>query len=102
MVIRPYKTGKVETGKRTPSSGSKRLFFGVFTGVAAFYAFGLPMLGLIDVGSCAMFANLKAHGGSNHLFLPTGLLQRWFAGAAPDGSSCAMPLSFLAAERIQD
>ena len=26
----------------------------------------------------------------------------WFAGAAPDGSSCAMPLSFLAAERIQD
>ena len=54
--------------------------------MAAFYAFGLPMLGLIDVGSCAMFANLKAHGGSNHLFLPTGLLQRWFAGAAPDGS----------------
>ena len=23
-------------------------------------------------------------------------------GGAPDGSSCAMPLSFLAAERIQD
>ena len=53
------------------------------------------MLGLIDVGSCAMFANLKVHGGSNHLVLPTGLLQRhladvqpWHHGHLPDGGSC--------------
>merc|ERR1712137_995533 len=54
-----------------------------FEGAAAFYAFGLPMLGLIDVGACHMFAQLKLHGGSNHLFLPAGLVQQWLAMESP-------------------
>lgn len=48
--------------------------------VAAFsYAFLMPMLGLIDVGGCTMFSHIKMHGGSNHAFLPTGIVQRWLA-----------------------
>lgn len=45
------------------------------------YTFGLPMLGLQDMGNVHMFASLRMHGGSNHLFLPTGLLQQWLHDA---------------------
>ena len=30
-----------------------------------------------------MFSNLRMHGGSNHLFLPTGLVHRWMHDAPP-------------------
>ena len=47
--------------------------------VATFaYAFVLPVLGLQHMASCSMYANLKHYGGSNHLLLPTGLLQDAF------------------------
>eukprot|EP00747_Dinoflagellata_sp_TGD_P178749 gnl/TRDRNA2_/TRDRNA2_28284_c1_seq1.p1 gnl/TRDRNA2_/TRDRNA2_28284_c1~~gnl/TRDRNA2_/TRDRNA2_28284_c1_seq1.p1 ORF type:complete len:473 (-),score=37.84 gnl/TRDRNA2_/TRDRNA2_28284_c1_seq1:91-1344(-) len=59
----------------------------VLIGSAVFYAFGMPMLGLIDVGACSMFAHLKLHGGNNHAFLPTGLLQRWLSDASPTDPS---------------
>eukprot|EP00434_Breviolum_minutum_P031016 symbB.v1.2.027433.t1/scaffold2815.1/size69651/2 len=42
------------------------------------YAFLLPVLGLQHMASCSMYANLKHYGGSNHLLMPTGLLQDWF------------------------
>ena len=42
---------------------------------AAIYSFALPMLGA-DMGTPNMFSNLRMHGGSNHLLLPTGLLHR--------------------------
>ena len=50
-------------------------------GSALVYAFALPVLGLQEIGSCTMFANMRlVQGGSNHLLgLPTGLLQRWYA-----------------------
>lgn len=48
-----------------------------------FYAFGSIMLGLQEQGTPNMFANLKIHGGSNHFFLPTGLLFHWY-GNYPD------------------
>lgn len=41
------------------------------------YAFVALPLGVMDMGSCHMFSNLRVHGGSNHLIAPTGLLQRW-------------------------
>ena len=47
----------------------------------ALYAVALPVLGLQHMGSSSMYANLKHWGGSNHLLVPTGLLQRWFADA---------------------
>ena len=48
---------------------------------AAVYAFALPVLGLQEIGSCTMFANMRVHGGSNHVLgVPTGVLQtRWAA-----------------------
>lgn len=49
-----------------------------FVALALAYA-SLPIFGLMDIGAPTMFGGLKVHGGSNHLFLPTGLLQRWFA-----------------------
>eukprot|EP00977_Amphora_coffeiformis_P001288 scaffold267_cov192-Amphora_coffeaeformis.AAC.2 len=51
--------------------------------LAFFYAFGTIMLGLQEQGTPNMFANLKIHGGSNHFFLPTGLLFHWY-GNFPD------------------
>ena len=56
-------------------------------GAAAAYAFGGPLLGVIDVGASHMFANLpssSAHGG-NHLLLPTGLLLRALDGTRACG-----------------
>ena len=38
------------------------------------YAFAGPLLGLQDLGACNMYSNLRLHGGSNHLLVPTGLL----------------------------
>ena len=42
--------------------------------VAAVYAFGLPMLGVVDQMAPNMFSNQRFHAGSNHLLVPTGLL----------------------------
>ena len=48
-------------------------------GLATFYAIVPPMLGLQEIGSNTMFANLRLHGGTNHIWgLPTGLLQQWW------------------------
>ena len=52
--------------------------------LAFVYAFLWPMLGLQERGGCLMFSQMRLHGGSNHLLgLPTGLAQRWSAGADP-------------------
>ena len=50
-------------------------------GAALIYGFALPVLGLMHMGSSSMYANLKHWGGSNHLLVPTGLLQDWLADA---------------------
>ena len=52
--------------------------------VSFVYAFLLIPLGLLDVGNASPFSSLRKHGGSNHWFLPTGLLQRAFIDAEPD------------------
>ena len=43
-----------------------------FVALVNFYALGMPMLGIIDVGACTMFSHIKLHGGSNHYISPTG------------------------------
>lgn len=53
--------------------------------LACAYAFGLPALGLQDVMATNMFSNLKVHGGSNHLLVPTGLLLDERDGGGPLG-----------------
>ncbi|KAK3237090.1 hypothetical protein CYMTET_52816 [Cymbomonas tetramitiformis] len=53
--------------------------------VALLYAFALPVLGLQDLGASTMFANLRAHAGSNHLLVPTGLLQGLAETPAAEG-----------------
>lgn len=45
----------------------------------------LPMFGMMDIGAPTMFGGLKVHGGSNHLLLPTGLLQQWFIRSSAFG-----------------
>jgi len=41
------------------------------------------VLGLQDLGAPASpFSSIRVHGGSNHLLLPTGLLQAWSAAAS--------------------
>lgn len=58
-----------------------------FTNTASFIAFSYSFLGIVfgitEESSPNMFANLKTHGGSNHWFLPTGLLFHVF-GEYPD------------------
>ena len=51
--------------------------------LALVYAFALPVLGLQEKGGCLMFSQLRLHGGSNHLLLPTSLLQRGLADTEP-------------------
>jgi len=46
--------------------------------VAISYIFLFPLLGCWDIGMDIVQSNLRLHGGSNHLFLPTGLLQQRF------------------------
>ena len=52
--------------------------------ISLVYAFLLPVLGLQEKSGCLMFSQLRLHGGSNHLVLPTSLLQRVFIDARAD------------------
>eukprot|EP00929_Paragymnodinium_shiwhaense_P096087 TRINITY_DN57583_c0_g1_i1.p1 TRINITY_DN57583_c0_g1~~TRINITY_DN57583_c0_g1_i1.p1 ORF type:complete len:561 (+),score=56.93 TRINITY_DN57583_c0_g1_i1:197-1879(+) len=50
----------------------------MYVAFVAFFVFGAQILGLVDVSAPASpFSSIRLHGGSNHLLLPTGLLQRW-------------------------
>lgn len=88
------------TGPQRASGGSSHRGL---SGVAmllltTFYAFGSTTLGILDVSSPNMFSNLRQQGGSNHLFLPTSLLQRQLhlsAAAATGGDSADSPSSFI-------
>lgn len=69
-----------EHGVSTESTHRPRWMYAA-TSLAVFYSFGTIVLGTMEEASCNMFANLKIHGGSNHLLLPTGLLFIWFRDA---------------------
>ncbi|KAL1514558.1 hypothetical protein AB1Y20_003653 [Prymnesium parvum] len=56
-----------------------RLPLAALLGVTAFCAFGLQILGVMD-GVASPFSSLRLHGGSNHLLLPTSLLQPSLGG----------------------
>ncbi len=67
----------------TNSSSNKRstkrvLLSKVAVSAAFIYSFVNLVLGVQEEGTANMFANLKVHGGSNHYFLPTGLMLHWF------------------------
>ena len=47
--------------------------------LTASYVFAFLPLGLMDISATSPFSAIRMHGGSNHLLLPTGLLQRWMA-----------------------
>lgn len=48
--------------------------------LAAFYAFGSQVLGLIDMGAASPFASIRLQGGSNHLLVSTNILQGRVSG----------------------
>ena len=52
--------------------------------VTAFYVFLAQPLGLMDISAVSPFSHIREHGGSNHLFMPTALLQRWSLTASLD------------------
>lgn len=59
--------------------GGSPLYYRFPVGLAFFYAFLMIPLGLMDQGQPHMYANLRLHGGSNHITgIPTSLLQQWF------------------------
>ena len=60
-----------------PLAAPPRLASALLIVAAAAYAFVLPILGLQEIGSCTMFANVRlVQGASNHVLgVPTGLLQ---------------------------
>eukprot|EP00747_Dinoflagellata_sp_TGD_P218069 gnl/TRDRNA2_/TRDRNA2_90365_c0_seq1.p1 gnl/TRDRNA2_/TRDRNA2_90365_c0~~gnl/TRDRNA2_/TRDRNA2_90365_c0_seq1.p1 ORF type:complete len:553 (-),score=53.67 gnl/TRDRNA2_/TRDRNA2_90365_c0_seq1:13-1671(-) len=52
--------------------------FKMYLALVSFFVFGAQVLGLSDLSAPASpFSSLRVHGGSNHLILPTGLLQNW-------------------------
>jgi hypothetical protein len=57
----------------------------LLVGLAVFYALFPPILGIQEIGSNTMFASLRTHGGTNHVWgFPTGLLQRWWYSSETD------------------
>lgn len=81
-------TGTSSTGMRR---GTRRGMAATIAlgALGALYAFGTVMLGTLDVSSPNMFSNLRMQGGSNHLLLPTGLLQALLRDAPPAASRFA-------------
>ena len=69
-----------------------------FMSFAAFYAIGMPVLGLADQGISHMFGHLKVHAGSSHYILPTGLLQRWLYDRSPLDASLGPLRDFAGGE----
>lgn len=63
---------------REPAKSSK-----LHVGAALVYAFALPVFGLQEKGGALMFSQLRMHGGSNHYFLPTALMQKWLVDTTP-------------------
>ncbi|KAI2507835.1 hypothetical protein MHU86_6615 [Fragilaria crotonensis] len=64
--------------KVTTSNIKRPLWSRIAVGISIFYSFGGLMTGLQEEATPNMFANLKVHGGSNHFFLPTGLLFHYY------------------------
>jgi hypothetical protein len=73
------------TNGRRQDSRRKQLQGWIVVVLAAIYAICPPILGLQEIGSNTMFANMRLHGGSNHLLgIPTGLFQKWYYGKNSD------------------
>lgn len=68
--------------KTCPQSRRPKWMYGG-TIIAILYSFVPILLGVMDEALPNMFANLKLHGGSNHLVLPTGWVWEWYRDA-PD------------------
>ena len=70
---------KVQKGrlKFRRARGPRLLLGTLFVVTAVWYAFGTIVMGVLDVSSPNMFSNVRMQGGSNHLLLPTALLQKW-------------------------
>ena len=62
-----------------PPSALARRGDAAFLALTFFYVFLAQPLGVVDVSGVSPFSGIRAHGGSNHLFMPTALLQRWKA-----------------------
>ena len=52
---------------------------GYAAGVGFAYGFLVPVAGLMMMASSTMYGNVKNYGGTNHMIVPTGLLQSFFA-----------------------
>jgi hypothetical protein len=73
-----YVKKSLTTSANVDATPSIPLWSRVSVAFAIFYSFGGLMLGLQEEATPNMFANLKVHGGSNHFFLPTGLLFHYY------------------------
>lgn len=70
------------------SAGSQPLPGGKLVLVAALlafvYGFLAPIFGLMAMASSTMYGNVRQFGGTNHLLVPTGLLQEWHSSDGDD------------------
>jgi len=57
--------------------GVLRIAFFVLLLMTFSYVFLFQLLGIMEISAVAPFAVIRQHGGSNHLFMPTSLLQQW-------------------------
>ena len=71
------------TSSTTPSTTYLSRLRSALIGLAVVYAFGGPLIGFQDLGACNMYSNLRMHGGSNHLLVPTNIAGRMHAGGGP-------------------
>jgi hypothetical protein len=73
-----HETGRHDIAAVSGSGGlflrANRLLWLLLT---VLYVFAAQPLRLVDVGAVSPFSQIRAHGGSNHLLMPTSLLQQW-------------------------
>ena len=77
-----FKEGTEQAKKaKAPTLGTMKsllLSLNAFTwlSITLFYVFAAQTLGLMSIGAVSPFSAIREHGGSNHLFMPTALLQQ--------------------------
>lgn len=76
------------TGGKTSSTSAARFLRVTVVTFGFIYGFLTPIAGLQAMASSTMYGNVKQFGGTNHLVVPTGLLQEHFA-ASTTGSWAA-------------
>jgi hypothetical protein len=79
MYLRSMMSGWIPAPSTAKATLTTRALQCLILPITFTYAFLTPMLGLQAMSSSTMYGNLKQFGGTNHMVVPTGILQGKYA-----------------------